>query len=185
MTQAHLLAPTSRATVLFIKTLCFIFTPFIVLYSPFSWADACFNAQNPSALERHLAQNALVYIWSPRMVLSAQHAADAQQQATLAGLRWVAVHDPAVPADERVAALAQLARTHPASAQALGDSRTLCDAQLIARDALRHFPSAFIWRGAAVDGHAALPIQGWVGTPIVGAMPAAFWAMALRERLLP
>jgi hypothetical protein len=170
---------------LFIKALGLIFALFIGFYSPMLSADTCFDAQTLSGMQRHAADNTLVYVWSPRMVLSAQHAADVQQQAELAGLRWVAVHDPRLPADERMAALGQLARTHPASAQALGHSLALCDAQLIARDALRHFPSAFVWRGALVQGGAGLAVQGWVGTPIVGAMPVAFWAMALRERMRP
>jgi hypothetical protein len=185
MIQVHQLAPPSDAMALVIKTLRLIFVSFMAFSSLNSRADACFDAQSLAALPRQLAHNSLVYVWSPRMVLSAQHAADAQQQAALAGLRWVAVHDPRVPADERWAALAQLARTHSASAQALDASLPLCDAQLMARDALRHFPSAFIWRGAAVDGNAASATQGWVGAPIVGAMPAVFWAMALRERLVP
>lgn len=185
MIQVNQLATPLGAIVLFIKTFCFIFMSFMAFYSPDLRADACFDAQSLATLPRQHAHNSLVYVWSPRMVLSAQHAADAQQQAALAGLRWVAVHDPRVPADEHWAGLAQLARTHPASAQALEDSLPLCDAQLMARDALRHFPSAFIWRGGAVDGSAASATPGWVGAPIVGAMPAVFWAMALRERLVP
>jgi hypothetical protein len=155
----------------------------IAFFSSMSFAEECFESQALTSRSLSAKQGALVYVWSPRMVLSAQHAAEVQQQATAAGLLWQPVHDAQLPADERLAALAKLARSHPASSHALQNSQPLCDTQLIARDALRHFPTAFVWRDAPNGG--VLPARGWAGTPIVGAMPAPFWAGALRERLLP
>jgi hypothetical protein len=155
----------------------------IALIGSISLADECFESQALATLSASPKQGTLVYVWSPRMVLSAQHAAQVQQQATDAGLLWQPVHEAQLPTDERLAALAKLAQAHPASSDALQNSLPLCDAQLIARDALRHFPTAFVWRDAPRGE--GLPAPGWAGTPIVGAMPAPFWAGALRERLLP
>lgn len=162
----------------------------------FCWASSCFDAENQLLkTSDDSTQGALVYVWSPRMVLSAQHAAQVQQQAAAAGLRWFAVHDLGLPEAEKAAALSRLAYAHPTSAQALQASQPLCDAQLMARDALRHFPTAFVWRDAVFStaSHSATPAPGhrlpldagWAGHPIVGAMPPQFWAVALRERLQP
>jgi hypothetical protein len=173
---------------IFVRTIYLIVLVFIQFTSSISLAGECFESQTLATLDLSSKQGALVYVWSPRMVLSAQHAAQVQQQATAAGLGWQPVHDPQLPPEERLAALAKLAQTYPASSQVLQNSQPLCDAQLIARDALRHFPTAFVWRDApnseTLPGE-ALPARGWAGTPIVGAMPAPFWAGALRERLLP
>jgi hypothetical protein len=155
----------------------------ILFVSSISLAAECFESQTLSTLHPSTKQGTLVYVWSPRMVLSAQHAAQVQQQATDAGLLWQPVHEAQLPTDERLAALAKLAHAYPASSQALQNSLPLCDAQLIARDALRHFPTAFVWRDAPRGE--GLPAPGWAGNPIVGAMPVPFWASALRERLLP
>jgi hypothetical protein len=168
---------------IFYRTIYLLIGINIALICSLSSAADCFESQALTTFKSVSKQGALVYVWSPRMVLSAQQAAEVQQQATAAGLRWQPVHDAQVPADERLAALAKLAHAYPASSRALQNSQPLCDAQLIARDALRHFPTAFVWRDAP-QGE-ALPTRGWAGTPIVGAMPAPFWAGALRERLLP
>jgi hypothetical protein len=53
-------------------------------------------------------QGRLLYVWSPRMVLSAQYAASAQRQAVLQGLQFVALHDASVPETELRAALGRL-----------------------------------------------------------------------------
>jgi hypothetical protein len=162
----------------------------IAAHAHFCWAKDCFDAKTRfTATQAGSTHGALVYVWSPRMVLSAQYAADAQQQAARAGLRWQPVHDPQVPDDERLAALQKLAHAYPENQLALQTSQPLCDAQLIDRDALRHFPTAFVWRDAphlaSASAQANPPTPGWAGHPIVGAMPAAFWATALRERLQP
>ncbi|MGA8513682.1 MAG: hypothetical protein WB821_02780 [Burkholderiaceae bacterium] len=137
----------------------------------------CFDDKNLSASRAEPAQATLVYVWSPRMVLSAQHAASALRQAHQQGLAFVAVHDARVPGDELQAALARLASTPDAiwlpSVQALSASQSLCAATLIARDALRHFPTAFVVQASGlVHRHA-----------IVGAMPEAAWAHSIALRL--
>jgi hypothetical protein len=116
----------------------------------------------------------LLYLWSPRMVLSVQHAAQVRQIAADAGWRWQAVRDPRVPADEGAAALKAAA---PAAQAALQGSPALCDAALLAQgQSLRHFPTAWLWR---FDAQTAWQQQG---RPIVGVMPPAFWQQALAER---
>ncbi len=119
---------------------------------------------------------ALLYVWSPRMGLSAQHAASVQQQARVQGLRFVAVHDARVPADEVDAALRSMARSGVTalihSASSLQQSEALCANALLERDALRHFPTAFV----------LLP-TGLHRQPIVGAMPPDAWGQSLQQRL--
>jgi hypothetical protein len=121
-------------------------------------------------------QGALVYVWSPRMVLSAQHAASAQRQARQHGLAFVPLHDANVTDAEIQSALSQLARqgdaVQAASAQALTSSQSLCAPSLQARDASRHFPTAFVVQGALVHRY-----------PIVGAMPESAWAHSIAQRL--
>ncbi len=174
---------TSKVDLIFYKTIYLCMWINIAFVSSLSFAGECFESQALTTLNPGATQGTLVYVWSPRMVLSAQHAAEVQHQASAVGLHWLPVHDAQVPQGERLAALAKLAHLYPASSQALQNSQPLCDAELIARDALRHFPTAFVWRDA-LQG-VRLPARGWSGNPIVGAMPAPFWASALRERLLP
>ncbi len=149
---------------------------FIAAYTSICWATACFDDENLAALDVQQPQGALVYIWSPRMVLSAQHAASAQRQALLHGLVFVPLHDGKVGAGEIQAALAHMAQRGDAplvaSAQALATSQALCAASLQARDALRHFPTAFVVQSARVHRH-----------PIVGAMPEPAWAHSIAQRL--
>ena len=74
-------------------------------------AAACFDDEKWAALQANPAPG-LLYVWSPRMVLSAHNAATAHTAATARGLAFWAVHDGRVPEDEINQALAQLA-THP------------------------------------------------------------------------
>jgi hypothetical protein len=141
-----------------------------------TWADACFDDKKLAELLLQPARGSLVYVWSPRMVLSAQHAASAQQQARLQGLGFVALHDAQVPAAELQAARERL-RTggdtrQAQSALSLVHSQPLCASSLLERDALRHFPSAFVVQPSGVHRH-----------PIVGAMPDAAWASSIAQRL--
>ena len=121
-------------------------------------------------------QGALVYVWSPRMVLSAQHAASAQRQALAHGLLFVPLHDARVEDSEIASARAQLARQSDpqqvASARALLNSLSLCADSLALHDALRHFPTAFVAQGGLVHPR-----------PIVGAMPETAWATSIVQRL--
>lgn len=169
----------------------------LALWGVPSWADAVFD-DAPQALPLDLAAaqascpqwqavtahwpvptagqgRVLLYLWSPRMVLSVQQAAQVQQVAAVQGLRWQAALDPRVPAEEAAAALAAAS---PAAQAALGTSPPLCDAALLVQgQSLRHFPTAWVWRFTAQAGW---QVQG---QPIVSAMPPAFWQQALAERL--
>lgn len=167
-------------------------------------STACFDDHSLQVLDVQQTQGVLLYVWSPRMVLSAQHAASAQRQAQLHGLRFAPLHDAGVPQAEVQAALARLlglgfdaasspsasslqstgssqgvtlakpARYPPTiqSAKALATSQPLCAASLLARDALRHFPTAFVVQANGVHRH-----------PIIGAMPEAAWASSIAQRL--
>ena len=132
----------------------------------------------PCALTAPADQPALLYVWSPRLVLSVQHAAAVRGLARSLGLRWQPVHDPALAAEELQAALAT--QTHGpqrANYRALKDSEALCNANLIDQQhALRHFPTAYVLYRQ--DGEVRI-----AGEAIVGAMPLAFWRLALMQRL--
>jgi hypothetical protein len=151
---------------------------FVALMCQFSMARGCWDDQDLAQFKaKHpTAPPILLYVWSPKMALSAQHAASAQRQAAALGVDFVALHDASVPHGELQAALQRLqssALAHErASAVALSQSRALCATDLIARDALRHFPTAFV-----VQPH------GLHRFAIVGAMPEAAWASSIAQRL--
>ena len=131
--------------------------------------SACFSdADLAKAITDSQRSPVVLYIWSPRMLLSVTHAHEVQEQAQLAGLRFVPLRDARVPGEEWRAALARAGD----AAQGLNASQALCSASLQERDALRHFPTAFVLRGGALQRD-----------PVVGAMPAAFWRSSLRQRL--
>jgi hypothetical protein len=133
-------------------------------------ATPCFDDENLNKLE-HSGNAALVYVWSPRMVLSALHASEARASAQAQGLSWVPVVDARLSANELAQALHTLQLQHPGAANALANSQPLCSATLEQREAYRHFPSAFVL-GAGADSR-----------PIVGAMPAVFWQRSIAQRL--
>lgn len=115
---------------------------------------------------------ALVYVWSPRMVLSALEAHQAHAAAVEMGLAFRPVVDGRLPIPEWHAAMQQMLRLAPASAQALQGTRPMCAPSLEQQLAYRHFPTGFL----VVQGQAHM-------APLVGAMPQAFWAEGLRLRL--
>lgn len=114
----------------------------------------CFSDQELRGLSGHT----LVYVWSPRMMYSVTNMQTASEAAAAAGLSFVALHDARVPENEL-----------PALAAA---SRALCSAHLIEREALRHFPSAFVVTSGGVHAY-----------PIVGAMPLHAWVSSIDQRL--
>ncbi len=155
-------------------------------------APACFGEEQWQALQRSTAapasqpaqkeqkeQKALLYVWSPRMVFSAVHAHEVQQEAQALGLRFVPVHDGRLPAEEVAQALSVLpqklppgrAAPHPHPLQA---SQPLCAPSLVERDAYRHFPTAWVVQQG-----------GFHPVPLVSAMPPAFWKMGLQQRMQP
>ena len=150
--------------------------------------DACFDNQRLLLLQSSSKQRgALVYVWSPRMVYSVQNAAIASRAAAAAGLDFVVLHDMRVPSNELLDArfsrqgqaaphssvpLAEMDLATPPFVSPLDSSLPLCAPLLLARDALRHFPTAFVINEKGIHPHA-----------IVGAMPLEAWASSLDQRL--
>jgi hypothetical protein len=165
----------------------------------------CFDDQSLQAAQQR-GDSALIYVWSPRMVLSATEAGHVRQSAAEQGLDFWPLHASNLPEPERLAAIAHLqqreldsvpaplglsaepsaelaakAQAEPASlstssssnsaAQVLQGSRPLCAASLLALEATRHFPTAFVLSHGQLQPY-----------PIVGAMPATAWQVALRQR---
>jgi hypothetical protein len=116
----------------------------------------------------------LIYVWSPRMVLSVTQAHLAQQAAQQLGLDFLPLLDSRISARERDQALQAAQRDHAASTKILQGSQTLCASDLTNADALRHFPTAFV-----------LTARGTHRLPIVGAMPQPAWQIIITERLKP
>jgi hypothetical protein len=154
---------------------------------------SCFDDQRLQELQVNQPRGALIYIWSPRMVYSVQNAEIAARAATASGLDFVALHDIRISGEELIQArltdhavaaprLDPLQRRFELSADTdlatppfvspLTDSQALCSEQLIHRDALRHFPTAFVITRSAIAIH-----------PIVGAMPVGGWASSIDQRL--
>jgi len=131
----------------------------------------------PDRLSATGQRRVLLYLWSPRMVLSAEHAGEVQAVAQALGLAWLPVFDPRLPQAEVNAALASAA-IPPLARTALRASWPLCDRALLqAPQTLRHFPTAFVY---VQDEKGA-----WqrLGLPIVSAMPSVFWREAIEQRL--
>lgn len=168
-------------TIQVVHCLKVITTIFIATCAINTWAATCFDDKKLLAITH--PTNTLVYVWSPRMVLSAQHAAAVQQQALQQGLLFVAVHDAQVPQTEIDAARSRMAAstnnsTMQRSATSLQGSLALCAQALTQRDALRHFPTAFVVRNRRSYGYASVHRY-----PVVGAMPEAAWASSLAQRM--
>lgn len=132
-------------------------------------ANTCFDDQSLADLLSHSAQQrgALVYVWSPRMVYSVQNMTLASRAAAAAGLDFVVLHDMRVPP-------AEIDLATPPFLPLIDSSRALCAKELIHREALRHFPTAFVIGPQGLHAHA-----------IVGAMPAGAWASSISARLQP
>ena len=151
---------------------------------PASAAPACFDEAQWQALQQSTTGHggetppkALLYVWSPRMVFSAIHAHEVQQASQALGLRFVPVHDGRLPPEEVAQALAVLPQKLPAGSVApnphpLQSSQALCAPSLVARDAYRHFPTAWVVQQGSFH-----PV------PLVSAMPPQFWRMGLQQRL--
>ena len=147
-------------------------------------APACFDEAQWQALQQSTtghggatSPKALLYVWSPRMVFSAIHAHEVQQEAQALGLRFVPVHDGRLPPEEVAQALAVLPQKLPVGSVApkphpLQSSQALCAPSLVERDAYRHFPTAWVVQQGSFH-----PV------PLVSAMPPQFWRMGLQQRL--
>jgi hypothetical protein len=148
-------------------------------------SNGCFDEKN-LVYAMHQAGRAkpvLLYVWSPRMVYSVHNMTHAATAAANAGMDFVALHDSRVPPAEwlalstarpSAAPLSTPEAATPGVPSLVHSSLALCAQQLIDRDALRHFPTAFVIAARGLHPH-----------PIVGAMPLAAWQQSITLRLTP
>jgi hypothetical protein len=136
-------------------------------------AIACFNDEKLADFvdSQH---NSLLYIWSPRMVLSATQAHLAADAAKAEGFKFVPLVDGRLPASEWQSALRTLAASQPIDAEALADTQVLCSPKLVEKDVYAHFPTAFVVQNTSIHPNR-----------LIGAMPAHFWRQGIQERLNP
>ncbi len=127
-------------------------------------SQACFDDKKLAQLEDSRVDT-LIYVWSPRMVLSALEAGHVAEVARAKNLRFIALHDTRVGAREIIDSLSKL------NHQALIDSQPLCSPRLISLEAMRHFPTAFFMQTGALDS-----------LPLVGAMPEAQLGRAIEMK---
>jgi hypothetical protein len=134
-------------------------------------ATACFN---DISLEKTLQTQpqSLLYVWSPRMALSATQARLAAESAKASGLQFIPLVDGRIPSDEWQTALRTLAKLQPADADVLANSQALCSPALIEKDAYAHFPTGFVAKNGEIHPNR-----------LIGAMPANFWQQGITERL--
>ena len=144
---------------------------FVALQAYITPAIACFD---DILLSKTLQTQpgSLLYVWSPRMVLSATQARLAADAAKASGLQFVPLVDGRIPASEWQAALLTLAKSQPSDAEVLANSQVLCASKLIDKDAYLHFPTAFVVKSGAIHPNR-----------LIGAMPANFWMQGIKERL--
>jgi hypothetical protein len=167
-------SPFTRARALVqCKASKYITLIFIAISATNTTANACFGNENLQnmALRSGNDTSALIYVWSPRMVLSLTQAHLAQQAAQQLGLDFLPLLDARISNHERDQALLAAQRHHALSAQILRGSEALCASALIDADALRHFPTAFV-----------LSARGTHHLPIVGAMPLSAWRNSIKAR---
>jgi hypothetical protein len=144
---------------------------FIAIQEISTPAIACFDDVKLGDSTR-LQQPSLLYVWSPRMVLSATQAYLAAEAAKAAGLKFLPLVDGRLPAVEWQSALRSLAASQPKDAEALAATEPLCSSKLVEKDAYAHFPTAFVVKSGDVHPNR-----------LIGAMPTQFWAQGIQERL--
>ncbi len=114
--------------------------------------------------------SAVIYVWSPRMVLSLLHADDVANQAKAAGLRFIPVIDSRVLEEEWRDALKSAERSSLSKlehASILQKSLSLCASRLTGMDAYQHLPSVFMVHSGQLQA-----------TKWTGAMNPDVWARA-------
>ena len=144
---------------------------FVAIQAYITPAIACFDdiLLNKKLQTQH---KSLLYVWSPRMVLSATQAHLAAESAKASGLQFVALVDGRIPIDEWQSALQTLAKSQAVDAEILAHSQILCAPKLIEKDAYAHFPTAFVVKSGHIHPNR-----------LIGAMPANFWLQGIEERL--
>ena len=116
----------------------------------------------------------LLYVWSPRMVLSAEHAHEVAAVAADMGVQFVPVHDGRVPSteiQEAMQAVPARAAIRPEQ-NVLDHSHPLCAPVLEQRDSYRHFPTAWVLHAGRLAAR-----------PLVGAMPPSYWRQGIDLRV--
>ena len=136
------------------------------------FANNCWSDADLSALEKTQI-SAVIYIWSPRMVLSVLHADEVAKQASAAGLGFVPIVDGRVPDAEWQQALQAVGVIKAGVGGSLKTTKPLCDGRLITLDAYQHFPSVFLVR------FGQLKAEKWTG-----AMNSSAWASAFNAELI-
>ena len=139
-----------------------------VINSP---AHACFDDKKLADFQQSESAS-LLYVWSPRMVLSATQAHLAFEAAKTEGLAFVPIVDGRIPVAEWQSALQTLANAQPLDAAALSTTQLLCSPQLLEKDAYAHFPTAFVAKSGEIHPNR-----------LVGAMPVRFWRQGIQERV--
>ena len=144
---------------------------FVAIQGYITPAKACFD---DFLLDKTLQtqSGSLLYVWSPRMALSATQARLAADSAKASGLQFSPLVDGRIPATEWQAALLTLAKSQPLHAEVLANSQVLCAPKLIDKDAYAHFPTAFIVKSGDIHPNR-----------LIGAMPPNFWMQGIKERL--
>jgi hypothetical protein len=171
----------------------------IAFYAHTVRANGCFSDENLAELSTQ-QRPALVYVWSPRMVYSVHNLALASRAAAISGMAFVVLHDQRVPPAELAQVRmpssdrplfsfpAQVNKLPPEPIQIDANtdlatppfvspadfSQALCAKTLLEREALRHFPTAFV-----------VTKNGIHPQPIVGAMPWSAWQQSIAQRLQP
>ncbi|MEQ1536253.1 MAG: hypothetical protein ABL923_10280 [Burkholderiaceae bacterium] len=137
-------------------------------------ARACFDDVKLDIQTRpsQVDQGSLLYVWSPRMALSATQAHLAADAAKAAGLKFVPLVDGRLPTAEWQSALRTLAVSQPKDAEALAATEPLRSPKLVEKDAYAHFPTAFVVKSGEMHPNR-----------LIGAMPEQFWAQGIQERL--
>jgi hypothetical protein len=144
---------------------------FIAIQAYITPAIACFD-DVLLAKTLQTQHNSLLYVWSPRMVLSATQVRLAAESAKASGLQFIPLIDGRIPADEWQSALQTLAKSQDTDAEVLANSQVLCASKLIEKDAYAHFPTAFVVKSGEIHPNR-----------LIGAMPANFWMLGIKERL--
>ena len=148
-------------------------TLFIAAQAIITPATACFDDVE-LARSLQAQHSSLLYVWSPRMALSATQARLAAESAKTLNVQFVPLVDGRIPAFEWQAALRTLATTQAIDAEVLAATQVLCSKKLVEKDAYAHFPTGFVVKGG--DIHA---------NRLIGAMSAHFWQLGINERLQP
>ena len=156
------------------RSICAIALLFGAFSADSQSAISCFDDEKLRQVS-NVGRGTLIYVWSPRTVYSVQQMEQAARAAAAHGLDFQAVHDARVPPGELLALPSNSAGgdiSTPPFVSLRDSSLPLCAPTLLASEALRHFPTAFVVTQQGVHRH-----------PIVGAMPVTAWQQSISQRL--